>query len=833
MTIFNAITLSLRMLARDFRAGELRILSAALVIAVASVTTVAFFADRVKQALTREASQLLGADLRVISDRPLPNEFEQEARRIGLSTVPVVKFPSMAQFGDDAMLAEIKAVAPGYPLRGEIRILERADQLGRPALKIPAPGSVWVDEKFLARSGAKPGASITLGLRQFTVQAIITEEPGSAVGFLSLGPRVTMNLGDLPGTGLIQPGSRVSYRLLVAGAASQVESFRTFALTRTGAGQRVENIREARPEIKAALERAERFMGLSSLAAVALAAVAVALAARRFLQRHLDACALMRCLGASQGLILRLYFQHFVMLGIAASAAGCIVGYLAQQGLAALLSPLVQAQLPLPGLYPAIQGFGAGFVLLLGFALPPLIALGKVPTLRVLRRDLGVPRGFGVFGYALGIAAVAGLVLWEAEEAKLGGYVLGGLLGMILVSCLLSWVFLKFAARTGNTGGFAWRFGFANLRRRPLGSIIQVTALGLGIMALLVLTLVRSDLLQTWKTNLPAQAPNQFLVNILPDQLAPLSQYFVQNKVPQPGTFPMVKGRLVAINERKISSADYDDDRAKRLIDREFNLSWAAELQPDNVIISGRWWRADNTDKALLSVEEGIAQTLGIQMGDMLTYDIGGSLISARVENLRKVEWDSFRVNFFVIAPPGLLETYPVSYITSFYLPVERSGWMNQLVKSFPNVLVIDVAGILAQVQKTMAQAAQAVEFVFLFTLLAGLMVLYAAISATQDERIYDAAIFRALGANRRQMLHAQAAEFMVLGAMAGLFAAAGATALGYFLAIKFLNLTYSFDPWIWVIGLIAGCVGVTLAGLLGTRHTLRHSPLQTLRELG
>jgi putative ABC transport system permease protein len=821
------------MLARDWRAGELRVLVVGLLIAVSSLTTVAFFADRVRQALSLEASQLLGADLVIVSDRPLDAAFTVEAERRGLQTVQTVRFPSMVLHEGRSQLSEIKAVAPGYPLKGRLTIDDGERPVAKPLDAIPSPGSVWADERLLARLDMRVGDSIALGMRMFRVAARLTEEPETTVGFLNLGPRLIMNLGDLPSTGLIQIGSRVTYRLGLTGAAEAIGEFRAFAAARAGPGQRVEDVRDARPEIRSALERAEKFLGLSALLSVLLAAVAVALAARRYLKRHLDGCAIMRCLGASQGLIVRLHVQQFVALGLAASVMGCVLGFAGQAVLSALLKPLVGVELPLPGLVPVLQGFLAGFVLLLGFAIPPLVALRRVPTLRVLRRELGLPDTAGMAGYALGVAALAALILWEAQDAKVGVYVLAGGLGTMGGCALLTWGLMRAVTWTGAYGGFAWRFGLANLRRRPLATMTQVVALGVGIMALVLLTLVRADLLASWKKTLPPDAPNRFLVNIQPDQLEPLRAFFRESGLQPPELYPMIRGRLIARNGQPLSSADYGDDRAKRLIDREFNLSWAVWMQPDNVIVAGRWWGEADGGQPIFSVEEGIAKTLGIKMGDELTYEIAGNRLDGRVVSLRKVEWDSFRVNFFVVTPPGVLEAYPTSYVTSFHLSPDRSPLMDQLVKRFPNFLVIDVALVLGQVQRIMDQVVKAVEFVFLFGLLAGVVVLFAAISATHDERVFDAAIMRTVGATGAQMLSAHAAEFAAIGALAGSLAAVGASLLGWVLATRVLSVPYGVSPWVWLVGLAGGTAGVVLAGLLGTRRVIHTPPMEIFREAG
>ncbi|HUL42667.1 MAG TPA: ABC transporter permease [Burkholderiales bacterium] len=827
----KTFALSLRMLNRDWRSGELRVLVVALVIAVASVTTVSFFADRVQRSLSDQANQLLGADLVLTSDRPIQRNFEERAIQLGLRVTRALRFPSMVLHAGTGQLTEIKAVAAGYPLRGELRATAQGgpSEIGTR----PERGSVWVDPRLATRLGFEVGDRIALGNTSFRIAAVIVEEPDFSIGLFNIAPRLLMNLSDVPATGLIQTGSRITYQLLFAGDPEAVADFRAWAQSHLALGERLEGVQDARPEIRAVLERSKKYLGLAALMSVVLAAVAVALAAQRFVNRHLDGCAMMRCLGARQAVMLRLYLYHFLLLGATASLGGCILGLLGQEFLVRWLSGLATRQLPLPNMWPAAYGFACGILLLLGFAVPPLVRLTEVPTLRVLRRELGAPKAAGATGYILGFLIIAAMLLWQANDLKLGMYVLSGLIGGVTLFTCIALALMKLLQRLRSGVGVAWRFGLASLHRRASGGVLQVVSLSAGIMALLLLTLVRGDLLQSWRSSLPPGAPNRFLVNIQKDQLQALQGFFAAHGMGQLPIFPMVRGRLTAINGKRVSPADYSEPRAKRLVEREFNLSWARELQNDNQIVAGRWWREQDSGKAEFSVEKGLAETLGIRLGDRLTYDIAGNVLSGRVASLRKVDWDSFRVNFFVIAPPGVLENYPVSYISSFYLPGDRYQVINDLVKAFPNFLVIDVAEIMSQVQKIMDKVVLAVEFVFMFSLVAGLTVLYAGVVAAQDERMLEAAVLRTLGGSTAQIMRAQLSEFAAIGALAGLLAAAGASALGYVLASRVLNVAYVFNPWLWIMGLAGGAAGVTIACLPQLRGILIHPPLQTLRNLG
>ena len=829
----NKIVLALRMLRRNAKSGEARVLLVALLIAVMSVTTVSFFADRVESALNRQANELIAADAVVIADKPVSTRFRDEAMRLGLNTAEAITFPSMVsgdqENGQGVNLAELKAITDGFPLRGKIRISDAPGTMPRDAPGIPARGTVWVPEVLLARINAKVGDELRVGALKLKVAAVIVKEPDSVLDYFGIAPRVMLNMLDLPGTRLVQVGSRATYRFLLSGEPKLVDEFRRTFAANLQRGERVEGVRDARSEVRVALERAQRFLGLAALLSVVLASVAVALAARRFSQRQMDGAAMMRCLGATQADIFSLNFIQFLILGLVACVVGTIAGFAAQSVLALMLSGFLTVELPPPTVIPAVQGTVIGLVLLLGFTLPPLLALRKVSTLRVLRRDIDPFDAGATFAYFLGFATLAGLIIWRAGDVKLGAIALGGFVAALAVAALAGWLLINFAAGMRGAASGSWRYGIANMKRHAGGSLVQIMALGLGLMAMLLLTLVRTDLIAGWQNSIKADMPNRFVINIQGDQLAGVKSYFASRNMSTPDLYPMVRGRLIEINSEALVPSSYKDERAKRTSEREFNLSWSAKLQPDNKIIAGKFWAPDTTEKQF-SVEEGIAKTLGIKLNDTLTYDIAGSRFTAKVTSLRKVEWDSFKANFFVISSPGVLDSYPASYITSFHLAPGNEAVVNGLVKQFPNVSVIDLTAIMNQVRTITNQVADAVSFVFLFALAAGLVVLYAAIAATQDERVFDAAIMRTLGASRRQMVVVQLAEFLAIGLLSGLIASVGAMGLATVLSDKVLGVPYAFNMMIPLIGIVGGGIGIAIAGLLGTRKAVSTPPLVTIR---
>ena len=826
-----------RMLARDWRGGELRVLAAALVVAVASVTSVAFFADRVSRALVRDAHQLLGADLVLVSDHPWKTAISDELARRGLERADAITFISMSRAGEgDAargQLAGVKAVSEKYPLRGKLRIAPAPNAPDAIANEGPQRGTVWIEERLITTLDAPVGSKLRLGSGTFEVAAVITLEPERSANFFNIAPRLIMNIADVQATQLVQTGSRVWYYLYAAGSGEAIAAFEAWAKQQLERGQRVENLENGRPEVRASIERAQRFLGLTALLAAILAGVAVALATRRFVERHLDGCAVMRCLGATQPRLLALYASEFLLLGIGACALGCAIGVAAQEGLAQVLGEVLRADLPPPSLLPAVQGFLVGLVLLLGFSLPPLVQLKNVPAVRVIRRESGAPKGGAIAAYAVGLATLAGLLVWQAGDVRLGAYVVGGFFAAVVGFAIVAWLGLRLVAsaplaRRIGARNAALRYGLANLRRHSRGNAVQVASLALGLTAVLLLTFTRNDLVDAWRRSAPPDAPNRFLLGVQPEQLAPVKRFFSEHQIEVPDLYPMVRGRLTAVNGRKVSEADFSEERARRLVEREFNLSFTESAPAHNTISAGKWFAPDARE---VSVEEGIAKTLGWSLGDELTFTVGSESFGARVTSFRKLRWDSMKVNFFVIAPPKLLAGFPASYISAFRLPPGNEKRMLELSARYPNLTVVDVGAAVRQAQGVIDQVINAVQFVFLFALGAGLLVLYSALVATEDERRREAAVMRVHGASRKQVTGSQRVEFLAMGLLAGILATIGAAAIGQLLARRVFELDLPLSPELWIAGPLAGVALLSLNAWLSARKVLRASPALILRD--
>ncbi|RYE41850.1 MAG: FtsX-like permease family protein [Hyphomicrobiales bacterium] len=835
--ISSILSLGWRTLWRDLRAGELRLLMVSVTLAVAALTSVGFFADRLQGGLERDALQLLGGDAVVVSDNPTPPAFIDRARALGLKSVTTLGFPTMGRASDAqggaSRLVALKSVDAGYPLRGHLKVADAPGAAGLATPDIPARGEAWVDAPLLESLGLAMGDFLLLGDGQLRIARIITLEPDRGGGFMSFAPRVMVNAGDLPATGLVQPASRLTYRFAVAGDAGPVKQFNdwaTEAVKRPDVhGVRVESLESGRPEMRQTLDRAQKFLNLVALLSALLSAVAVALAARGFASQHLDAAAMLRVLGQSQRTIAGGYIVEFALIGLFASAMGVLLGFAVHFGFVVLLAGLVETALPAATLWPVAFGIGMGLTLMFAFGLPPVLQLAQVPPLRVIRRDLGglKPASAAVLG--VGVLGFAALLLAVSSDLKLGLIAVGGFAGAVLLFAGLAWVAVKLLRKSVNEATAPRWLVLATrqISARPVYAVVQVSSLAVGLLALVLLVLLRTDLVSSWQKATPADAPNRFVINVMPEQADAFQQALRGAGVSSYDWYPMIRGRLVAINGREVGMDDYTDDRAKRLVDREFNLSNAAQAPAHNQIVAGTW-KPDAAGE--ISVEEGIAETLGLKMGDTLRFDIGGIPSEARVTSLRKVDWGSLRANFFVMYTVDQLADLPATYLAAYRAP-DTPGFDNALVREFPNITNVDMSATLAQVQSVLGQVIRAVEFLFGFTLAAGLVVLFAAVTATREERAREFAIMRAVGARASLLRQVQRAELAGVGLLAGFLASSVAVAVGWALARYVFDFAWTASPWVPLAGALAGAVLALAAGWWGLREVLRRPVVDTLRR--
>ncbi|WP_409660852.1 ABC transporter permease [Caldimonas sp.] len=830
----------MRQTLRDFRAGELRLLVVAVMLAVAALTAVGFFADRLKNGLNRDAAQLLGGDALVASDQPMPEAFVERARSQGLRQARTVAFPSMARApqaqGGATRLVAVKAVSDDYPLRGRLRVAPAPGQADAPAQGVPARGSVWVDAALLEALQLAVGDTLLLGDAALRIERVITLEPDRGAGFMAFAPRVMLHEADLAATALIQPASRVTYRLAVAappGRDAEIGRYLTWArahIEEAGLrGVRLESLDNGRPEMRQTLDRAERFLNLVALLAALLAAVAVGIAARDFASRHLDDCAMLRVLGLPQRTIAWSYALEFTFVGLLASTLGVSVGYAVHHVFVALLAGLVETTLPASSAWPAVFGLGVGLTLLFGFGLPPVLQLAQVPAVRVIRREMGELRPASLGVLAAGALGFAALLVAASSDLRLGLIAVGGFAGAIALFALAGWVAVQILRRTVvELHVPRWlRLATRQVAARPGFAVLQVSALAVGLLALVLLVLLRTDLIASWRQATPPDAPDRFVINIQPEQAQAFRERLTQAGLEGFDWYPMIRGRLVSVNGRPVNPEAYTEDRARRLVDREFNLSHAAAMPVHNGLAAGRW-TPEAADE--ISLEEGIARTLGLNLGDVLVFDIAGMPVQARITSLRRVDWASMRVNFFAMFPRSRMDELPSTYIAAFRAP-PQAGFDNALIREFPNITNVDVSASIGQVQRVLDQVIRAVEFLFGFTLAAGVVVLFAAVTATRQTREREFALMRAMGAGSRLLSRVQRAELVGVGALAGALAAGAAIAVGWALARYAFEFHWAPSPWVPLAGMGAGAGLALAAGWWGLREVLRRPVVETLRK--
>ncbi len=824
------VLFALRSFGREIRSGEVLVLLAAVSLAVAALTAVGFLTDRIGKAVARQANEVLAADLRLRSQAPVPDEWRELAAEYGLQTADTMSFPSVVFHGDDNALSSIKVVSDGYPLRGAVRVADALFGEQREVDGIPGPGETWADGALLARIGADVGDVLEIGELELKVTAVLTYRPDQSIGFASLAPTVIMNISDVGRSGLIGEGSRVRYALLVAGGEQDVDAFNDAIQDILPDEIRTRSAEESSDRAYNAADRAQRFLSLTAVISLLLSAVAVAMSARRFAHRRMDAVALMKSLGATQGFVITVALVQLLLLGVLGVIAGSVVGYAAEEVLANILADLLAGELPETGLRPVILASGSALVLMLGFALPSMIQLRNTPPLRILRHDEMPPAPSRLLVGGLSLAAVAALLYRSVGDPRMLVILIGGIIVIAGALYLVGRALVAMVGRARSGVGVAWRYGLANVSRRGRDSAVQVVAFGLGITVLLLLTLVRTDLLEGWRATLDDDAPNHFLINIQPHEVESVGEMFASNSLEVPTFTPLVRARMVSINGESVKGRTYPNDDGRWLANREANLSWSANLSSSNEIIDGEWWPTDYDGPPLISIEEESAVNAGLAIGDVLRFFVAGREIDATIASVRTVNWDSFQPNFFIVLSPGALDGMPTTFISSMRIEKDEQPMLVDLMRKHPSVSVIDLGAILQQVRGIIEKASLAVQAVFIFTLAAGIAVLFAAVQSTIDERRFESAMLRALGARRRTVFAGVMAEFAALGAAAGVLASAGASVLAAVVAVQLFELPYEFNPFIWVAGVGAGIFVVCISGFFAARGAVNAAPVDVLR---
>ena len=818
----------------QFKSGDLRVLILALVLAVTSITAINFFTNRISAHLNAQGGMLLGGDTVIIADHPIPASYNKLAKKAGLQSASTIEFASMAINNNKNQLAEVKALSVDFPLRGDFNVQFAANKLPVNVKTIPKPNEVWLEPRLANALGIKLGDFLELGASRFNVTGLLMREPSRGGDMFSFAPRLMMNSQDVAATKLIQFGSRIKYQLLVAGNAKQLAQFSESILPLIQRGERVEDVKTARPEIRSALDKAETFLGLSAMVSVVLSVVAMLLASGPFVTRAQESAALMRTFGANKIAIMKISLYQTAFLALIGAVFGCLLGFLLQNILAISAGKLFLETLPAPTFTPVLIGFALSFSLLFAIMWPHIQALKTIPAMRILRNDYTVNTSSTLRLYWPVVLVMVLLILWVAKTMQLALAFILGLLVLCVITSAVAYGISQLLYSLSQRNAFqnSLGFGLANLKRRLGLSIAQMIGFSLGAMVLMLLMMIKTDLMQAWQGSLPIDAPNRFIINIQPDQVASVQTFIKELGVNSPQVFPMIRGRLVLKNNRLISTNAFDNERAKRLVSREFNLSSAATMQTDNKLLQGRWWRPDEAGAPMLSLEEDIAKVLNVGIGDTLTFDIGGTQITLTITSIRKVEWDSMRANFFAVTPPRALDQFTASYMTAFYLAKNQDNALNTLLQQFTNFTVIDVASIMNQVRDIMQKLTTAVGFVFTFCIVAGLVVLYAALVATRDSRIRESALLRVLGASRSQTTQAFLIEFVCIGAVAALVAVVVASGLSFYLSRFILDIPFQFNGKLAFIAFSAALVFIPLAAWLAIKSYLNVPPKQLLNSI-
>ncbi|MDQ5768894.1 ABC transporter permease [Thiothrix subterranea] len=805
-----------------WRMPELRLLLLALVVSVTVVTSVGFFTSRVENAMQAQARQLLGGDLVLTSARPLDKAYVQQAQALGLETAETVSFPSMASIGEKLQLTQLKAVSNAYPLRGDLKTADAPDAVEVLSTgRVPAKGEIWAEARLFAELGVQSGATVKLGRSTFTLTRVLTQEPDRSSNLFQLAPVVLMNLDDLPATQLLSPASRARFNQLFAGDLKLIKQLQQALEPQLKPTERVRTLDEDLASVQQTLQRSGRFLGLAALLSVVLAGAAVVLTSASLMRRELPAVAVLKAMGMSRRQVLVDHAFSLLLTALLAAAIGVTLGLLLQFGLAEWLSRFVGKELPAPSAMPALSGLLTAVVLLLGFALPPLLRLVNTSPMQILQGALqGTQQSTWLVVVCL-VLAVFGLLWLQARDVLLAGLLLVGLIVGIGLFAALAGAGLRLVQQAGKRAGWGWLPALGRSKR----AVLLVVVFATGLFALLLLTTVRTDLLDRWEQTLPADAPDHFLINIQPAEAAPL-QRFLNERGVKTALYPMIRGRLVEINGKPVKPDDYPEQRAQRLLEREFNLSSFATFPASNALLEGQWF---DGKQGGLSIEQGIGETLKFGMGDKLTFDIAGQRLSDTVTSVREVRWDSMQPNFFVVAAPGTVDALPQTLITSIHLG-EQKPLVTALIREFPSVTAIDIGAVVGEVRSLVEQVSLAVQGIFVFTLIAGVVVLVAALQSQKAERRRELAILKSLGAGRALLQRRIWSEFLLLGALAGALAGLLALTAGNVLAYYLFDLDLRFNLLPLLIGTVLGSLLVGVAGYWNLRSLLNVLPLSLLK---
>ncbi len=824
------LSLAFRLLWRDTRAGELTILFLALLIAVTCSTAITMFSNRLELTMTDQAAEFMAADMVITSHSTLNEDWLKKATELKLLQSQTAEFSSVLMEHDEILLAGVKAASDNYPLRGFLKTTSADYATESIEHERPKPGMAWVEKRVLSALKLKLGDTLTVGEKPLQISKIITYEPDKQGDLYSLSPRVMMNKQDLAQTGIIQPGSHVHYFYQFSGEQAQLSAFKRWVKPKLNLAQRIMDIHEDRPEVGSALNRAERYLGLSSIVVIIISGVAIAMATRRYVERHLDATAIMRCLGSKQNAVLRLFLSQFIILGLLTSLIGCGLGWLVQEFLFKMLRNLLPQAIANPSWLAVVFGLLTGLIVLLGFALPPLLQLKRVSPARVLRRDLTPMPASAWLVYGLAISII-GVLMWRyTQDLKMtltlfcAGFALLVILGSVV------YLLLKLARRILPSLSLYWRFGLQGLLRNSRATISQTLAFTITLVAMTLTFTVRNDLIDNWQKQLPENAPNHFALNIFPEQIAALKADFNAEGIAGSRFFPIIRGRLTQINGVPVQKVVSKDSQGDSATHRELSLTYTNDLPEDNKITEGSWW-ADNK-AGLVSVEHKLAESLKIKLGDTLQFVVGGQPLTATVSSIRSLRWETMKPNFYMIFSPGTLESFPGTFLTSFYIPENKKTVLNQLVKKYPAMTLLEVDLILKQFKTIVAQLTEAINYLLYFALMAGFTVLFSAIYSTIDNRIYESALLRTFGANRALLRLTHVIEFFTLGLVSGLLAAIFSESLLYLLSTRALTMDYHPSPYLWVALPAIASITVGLAGCWGVSRVVNTPPLTVLRGL-